>query len=133
MSRPNERFPWQRRVAGCAAGLGLLAFLIGGTGTAQKPATDARTDYASAVQPLLKKYCLGCHSTKEKKGSLDLERFATLADARKHLKVWQGVVEQLEAGEMPPKEKPQPTAAPAAFSAMSKPASARKDASTPAP
>jgi hypothetical protein len=61
------------------------------------------------VQPLLKKYCLECHSTQAKKGGLNLERFATLADIRKDLKPWQGMIEQLEAGEMPPKKKPQPT------------------------
>lgn len=64
-------------------------------------------DYATAVQPLLKKYCLNCHSTKAKKGSLDLERFATADDVRKDVKVWQAVIEQVEAGEMPPKDKPQ--------------------------
>ena len=31
-------------------------------------------------------------------------------DVRKDLKPWQQMIEQLEAGEMPPKEKPQPTA-----------------------
>lgn len=77
---------------------------------AQEPKADAKpADYATAVQPLVKKYCLNCHSTKAKKGSLDLERFATLADVRKDVKVWQGIIEQIEAGEMPPKERPQPT------------------------
>src|SRR5262249_11894252 len=76
---------------------------------AQDPKTDAKpTDYATTIQPLVKKYCLGCHSTKAKKGSLDLERFATLDDLRKDLKVWQAVIEQIEAAEMPPKEKAQP-------------------------
>ncbi len=79
---------------------------------AQEPKADAKPgDYATAVQPLVKKYCLDCHSTKAKKGSLDLERFAAPADVRKDVKVWQGIVEQIEAGEMPPKEKPQPTEA----------------------
>lgn len=79
---------------------------------AQEPKADAKPgDYATAVQPLVQKYCLDCHSTKAKKGSLDLERFAAPADVRKDVKVWQGVVEQIEAGEMPPKDRPQPTAA----------------------
>jgi mono/diheme cytochrome c family protein len=79
--------------------------------TAQEPKASTKpADYATAIQPLVKKYCLGCHSTKAKKGSLDLERFATLDDIRKDVKVWQSIIEQIEAGEMPPKEKPQPTA-----------------------
>ena len=96
-------------VGGVLAGLGMIA-LIGGTGTAEKPATDRPTEYIKDVRPLLKKYCLDCHSTKVKKGSLDLERFASLDQVRKDLKPWQQMIEQLEAGEMPPKEKPQPTA-----------------------
>ena len=66
--------------------------------------------YQADVLPLLKKYCLMCHSTALKKGSLDLERFATPADIHKDLKPWQNMIEQLETGEMPPKKKPQPTA-----------------------
>ena len=67
-------------------------------------------DFAGDVRPLLKAYCLSCHSSKAKKGSLDLERFATIADVRADVKVWQAIIEQVEAGEMPPKGKPQPTA-----------------------
>src|SRR5258708_39838037 len=73
------------------------------------PQVDPARDYPTAVVPLLKKFCLDCHSTKSKKGSLDLERFATIDHLRKDLKPWTTVIEQLEAGEMPPKGKPQPT------------------------
>lgn len=61
--------------------------------------------------PLVKTYCLGCHSTEKQKGELDLERFKTVSDVMKHAKVWQGVVEQIALGEMPPKDKPQMSAA----------------------
>ena len=76
-------------------------------GRAQKPA--AKNDFDGVVRPLLQKYCLSCHSTKVKKGSLDLERFATLDHVRKEIKPWQQMIEMLEAGEMPPKAKPQPS------------------------
>jgi hypothetical protein len=59
------------------------------------------------VRPIVQKYCLGCHSTKLKKGSLDLERIAAPIGPRKDLKVWQQVIEMLDGGEMPPKGKPQ--------------------------
>lgn len=65
--------------------------------------------YQSEVLPIIKKYCLQCHSTEAKKGSLDLERFAGVNDIRKDLKPWQNMIEQIESGEMPPKKKPQPT------------------------
>jgi Protein of unknown function (DUF1592)/Protein of unknown function (DUF1588)/Protein of unknown function (DUF1587)/Protein of unknown function (DUF1585)/Protein of unknown function (DUF1595)/Planctomycete cytochrome C len=67
------------------------------------------SDYPRRIRPLLKEYCLGCHSTEKHKGDLDLEQFTSLNEVVKHPKVWQGVVEQLGLGEMPPKEKPQPT------------------------
>src|ERR1051326_1141131 len=70
------------------------------------PATAA--DFDREIRPLLKEFCLGCHSTEKHKGDLDLERFTSLSDVMKHPKAWQGLVEQLSLGEMPPKEKPQP-------------------------
>ena len=109
MSSANHRSAWPGRVARIVLGLGLVALLVRGRGNAQKPAADPKGDYATVVQPFLKKHCLSCHSTKRKRGGLDLERFATVAHVRKDLKPWQQVIEMLEAGEMPPKEKPQPT------------------------
>lgn len=61
------------------------------------------------VQPLLKEYCLNCHSTEKQKGDLDLEVFKSLETIKRHPKIWQGVAEQLENREMPPKNKPQPS------------------------
>ncbi|OWK36423.1 hypothetical protein FRUB_08986 [Fimbriiglobus ruber] len=91
--------------------LGVLALAVSGSGTAQKPAAaDAKAEYTTTVRPLVQKYCAACHSAKVQKGDLDLERFTSLDLIRKDLKPWQHVIEQLEAGEMPPKEKPQPTA-----------------------
>src|SRR6059036_1771014 len=73
------------------------------------PCTAA--DYEKEIRPLLKEFCLGCHSTEKHKGDIDLERFTSLSDVMKHPKVWQSVVEQISLGEMPPKEKPQPAEA----------------------
>jgi hypothetical protein len=69
------------------------------------------TDYQKEIRPLLKEFCFGCHSTEKHKGDLDLERFTSLREVKRHPKVWQAVVEQLSLGEMPPKEKPQPAVA----------------------
>lgn len=90
--------------AALVAAAGFSAF----PGSSAQPPTPP-TDFA-AVRPLLKTYCLNCHSTAAKKGSLDLERFAGAADLRKELKVWEQVAEQVEAGEMPPAGRPQPSA-----------------------
>ena len=66
--------------------------------------------FGGAVKPLLEKYCLDCHATAKKEGGLDLERFTTVASIRRDVKPWQQLIEQVEAEEMPPREKPQPTA-----------------------
>ncbi len=67
--------------------------------------------FEETIRPVVKEFCLSCHSTEKHKGDLDLERFLSLNEVKKHPKVWQQVIEQLSLGEMPPKEKPQPTSA----------------------
>lgn len=67
--------------------------------------------FEAYIRPILKEFCLDCHSTKEQKGELDLEQFSSLAEVKKHPKIWQRVIEQITDKEMPPKNKPQPTAA----------------------
>ena len=72
-------------------------------------ATTHAADYSKEVLPMLKEFCLGCHSTEKQKGDLDLERFSSLDEIKRSPMVWQGVLEQLDSGEMPPKDKPQLT------------------------
>ena len=72
-----------------------------------RPARGATADFQKDIRPLLNEFCLKCHSTKDHKGDLDLERFKSLDAVKRDAKVWQQVEEQLELGEMPPKEKPQ--------------------------
>ena len=73
------------------------------------PATDeASKEFESAALPLVKRYCLECHSAEEQEGDLDLERFTGLDRVRNAPRVWQRVAEVLDNGEMPPKEATQP-------------------------
>ena len=62
------------------------------------------------MRPLIASYCLGCHSTAESQGDLDLERFRSLKEVRGGTKTWLKVAEQLDAGEMPPQDARQPAA-----------------------
>jgi hypothetical protein len=90
-------------------GLALLAATVTTAGKdAPAPPADLAVEYANQVRPLMTQYCLTCHSHKKRKGDLDLERFTSIDEVRKDVRPWQAVVEMLEAGEMPPKEKPQP-------------------------
>ena len=84
--------------------------MVAGIGVSTVVVTAADPAGWSSVKSDFKEFCLSCHSAEKHKGDLDLEQFRTLEDIRKQPKVWQAVVEQMELGEMPPKDKPQPTA-----------------------
>jgi hypothetical protein len=95
------------RFLACVAAL-LVPILSGHADEAAFRRLEA--ELKSGVQPLLKEFCLTCHSTAKHKGDLDLERFKSVNDLRRDTKVWEKVIEQIALGEMPPKEKPQPSA-----------------------
>jgi hypothetical protein len=67
--------------------------------------------YERDIQPVLKEFCITCHSTEKQKGDLDLERFTSLEIARRDPSVWEHALEQFGNQEMPPKDKPQPSPA----------------------
>lgn len=61
------------------------------------------------VTPLFEKYCYSCHGPEKQKADLALHEMAlTIRDATDALH-WQDILDQLNAGEMPPDE-PQPSA-----------------------
>lgn len=64
-------------------------------------------DFQTSILPLLKEQCNSCHSTKKQKGDLDLERFTSVADIKREPMIWEGVLDQIHMGEMPPKKEPQ--------------------------
>jgi len=79
----------------------------GGGGAAQVTA-DEQT-FQNRVMPLLRKYCFDCHRGEKAKGGLSLDVYVSEAHARKDRKNWQAVQHVLASGDMPPKNKPQPT------------------------
>lgn len=64
--------------------------------------------YDRAMRPMLRQFCLDCHSMAVRLGELDLERFNSLSEVRRGTKVWVKVAEMLDKGEMPPKGAKQP-------------------------
>jgi hypothetical protein len=70
--------------------------------------TQLSHQFPGRIIPLVKKYCIECHSTTEQKGELDLQRFRTFDDVRRDTRVWQKVLHRLNDYEMPPKQSPQP-------------------------
>ena len=88
---------------------GVVSFALG-LGTALATPKEAEfthldNDYQQRILPLLDRYCLACHDQATSEGELDLERFNDLTAVRNDPKTWQGIVSQLETGEMPPTKK----------------------------
>ena len=68
-----------------------------------KPSNDA-------ARLLLSQHCQKCHSGSKPKGDFQIERLSPDFSDRKNRELWLNVMEQLKAGEMPPKDKPRPPA-----------------------
>jgi hypothetical protein len=71
------------------------------------PAVTLAEPFAQDAQPLLATYCYDCHNTQKAKGDLDLSRFEDATRAANSPEVWDGVVQRINAGEMPPKKSKQ--------------------------
>lgn len=69
----------------------------------------ARADQSlSSHQPFLKQYCFECHGAKKQKGDYRYDTLGTNLTDLNTLEIWQGILDQLNLGEMPPKKKTQP-------------------------
>ena len=68
-----------------------------------KPSNDA-------ARLLLSQHCQKCHSGPKPKGDFQIESLSPDFSDRKNRELWLNVMEQLKAGEMPPKDKPRPPA-----------------------
>jgi mono/diheme cytochrome c family protein len=73
----------------------------------RQPAGDAV--FQTRIKPLLGKYCVDCHGEK-KKGDLDLRVYTDAESVLRDRRTFAKVVKNLQAHEMPPEKKPQPTA-----------------------
>lgn len=73
-----------------------------------RPFAELAVKYEREVRPVLKAFCLKCHSGDEPQGDLDLQHFQTLRDVRRGTGTWIQIVELLANGEMPPEDAPQP-------------------------
>ena len=90
-------FRQRRALLGLAVALALPA----GLGAASE---SFKTD----VQPLLQKYCYGCHSDEKQKADLNLQTFSGDILSEPNRLVWEKVMKNIRSGEMPPSNKPQP-------------------------
>jgi hypothetical protein len=71
--------------------------------------TETAQDYERDIKPLLGKYCYGCHGETKQKGDISLQAYENKAAVLKDRVVWEKVLHNVRASEMPPENKPQPT------------------------
>src|SRR2546428_10916669 len=78
------------------------------SGITSKTSKAEKISFQKEVQPLLSRYCYPCHGEK-KKGDLDLRIYTDETIAARDRPVFEKVLKNLQAHEMPPENKPQPT------------------------
>ncbi len=66
--------------------------------------------FTETVQPVIARYCTGCHSGNSAAAQFDLKSYTTLASVVRDYPRWELVLSRLSANEMPPKQMPQPPA-----------------------
>ncbi|MGL6095307.1 MAG: DUF1587 domain-containing protein, partial [Fimbriiglobus sp.] len=82
---------------------------------APNPATPADPTFERKIVPFLAQHCDGCHNSEKQAGGVPLDIYVSEAHARKDRKMWETIRTVVADGAMPPKKKPQPSAAEKAF------------------
>ncbi len=62
------------------------------------------------IRPFLTKHCLACHGSEKPKGKLQIHQLSGDLSNQAHREQWLAVAEQLNAGAMPPEDRPRPPA-----------------------
>ncbi|MDA7865901.1 DUF1592 domain-containing protein, partial [Akkermansiaceae bacterium] len=60
------------------------------------------------AQPFLEHHCYDCHGSEKQKGDLRFDTLRNDLTEIENLEIWQGILDQLNLGEMPPRKAPQP-------------------------
>jgi hypothetical protein len=66
--------------------------------------------FAEAGVPFLEKHCISCHGKEKQKGNLALHEFRDEISMLRARKRWRDVIANVQSGDMPPDDKPQPSA-----------------------
>ena len=72
-------------------------------------ADESRAEYDRTAKPFFAKHCVECHGEKNSEGELDLTKLNPDMKASADGARWAMVIEKMQNGEMPPREKPQPS------------------------
>ena len=80
----------------------ILLLLLAGDLVAR--AESLQATFEETVRPVLQANCVECHNGETTEGDLDLSADDNLASVIKNFRRWSGVLDRLEAGEMPPED-----------------------------
>lgn len=105
----NRHVQYERsRFRSWIGGLMPLLLLAGGLISASRATLQAaRQPSPVALAPFVQQYCVACHSSRNKSGGLGLDALSKQAIDR-HPEVWERVVRQLRARQMPPVDQKRP-------------------------
>lgn len=92
-----------------ASALGLFLLLASASGVQAGEEKVDPYSFDRSINPLLSKYCYGCHNAEKMKGDIDLKKDENLRLIANNRKVWTTALQALRDGEMPPKKSKQPT------------------------
>jgi hypothetical protein len=67
--------------------------------------------FETIVRPIVDEYCCKCHNALKVKGGVNLAGFTNIVSVFREPQVWEKVLAKLQANEMPPEGKPQPSEA----------------------
>lgn len=90
-------------------GLGLLMLATTTAALADDP--PAEDAFTAQVFPLVERYCGQCHGPEKPRGNLNLLKYKDVKSVVADREIWDQVHGVLEEVSMPPKDKPQPSAA----------------------
>jgi mono/diheme cytochrome c family protein len=104
-------FPgFMARMLGCVLLLGLAAGAASANDIKFSSAEESLAEFERTVKPFFARHCVECHGAKNPEGELDVTKLDPDMKASADGARWALVVEKVKSGEMPPKEKPQPSA-----------------------
>lgn len=82
----------------------LLTLAVVSTGAA----SERKAVFPDKHKAFLDKYCMDCHDADTEKGEVNLEDLPFHIQTIEHAERWQGVLNAINSGEMPPEKKKQP-------------------------
>ncbi|MGD1894481.1 MAG: DUF1592 domain-containing protein, partial [Cyclobacteriaceae bacterium] len=69
-------------------------------------AQEQSFSFEDQIRPVLDKHCFSCHNVGKVAGGINLEKYESSGHLVKDGEIWLNVVKQVQAGQMPPSDKP---------------------------